>query len=99
MGDGQVVGRLLSSLVDGNPFGHYFKLHISLKLGLKEATGPTGGTQKGECWVAPLMARQPPAVVVPGGERQVGRHRHGPSAYGGDRPLPLGRRRFQCIFF
>ena len=45
------------------------------------------------------MARQMPVVVVPGGERQVDRHRHGPSAYGGGRPLPLGRRRFQYIFF
>ena len=49
--------------------------------------------------VAPLMAEQPPVVVVPGGERQVDRLRHGPSAYGGGGPAPLGRRRFQCTFF
>ena len=45
------------------------------------------------------MAGQMPVVVVPGGERQVDRHHHGPPAYGGDSPLPLGRRRFQYFFF
>ena len=47
--------------------------------------------------MVPLMAGQMPVVVVPGGERQVDRRRHGPPAYGGDSPLPLGRR--TLIFF
>ena len=67
---------------------------VSCELGLIETT-----QHRESIGVAPLMARQPPVVVVPGGERQVDRHRHGPSAYGGGRPLPLGRRRFQYIFF
>ena len=40
-----------------------------------------------------------PVVVVPGGERQVDRHRHRPPAYGGGSPLPLGRRRRLQYFF
>ena len=73
-------------------------LALSFELGLKKTNPPTGGIQKGEYGVVPLMAGQMPVVVVPGGERQVDRHRHGPSAYGGGGPAPLGRRRFQYIF-
>ena len=63
-------------------------------------TGNRNGTRISiSVFFAVSMTGQPPAAVVPGGERQVDRHRHGPSAYGGGRPLPLGRRRFQYIFF
>ena len=41
---------------------------VSCELGLIETTGPTGGTQHREYWGGPTMARQPPVVVVPGGE-------------------------------
>ena len=47
---------------------------MSCELGLKETTEPTGGTQKESIGVAPLMARQPPVVVVSGGEFAVASH-------------------------
>ena len=43
---------------------HKPRAEFKLWLGLKEATGSAGGTQKGEYRVAPLMTGQPPVVVV-----------------------------------
>ena len=73
MGDGQVVERLLLQPGDGNPFGL-----VSCELGSIETTELTGGSQPREYWGGPLMARQPPVVVVPGGERQVNSQCHRP---------------------
>ena len=57
------------------------------------------GSEVGEGQRCKRGRLRPPPQASPGGEGQVDRRRHGPPAYGGDSPLPLGRRRFQYFFF